>query len=161
MIESKHNNLLGPLAQVFDPYVRQARLYPALIAFLPAALLIVVWFPALWTTLGALASLASSFGLMLLIAQIARDRGKKLEQALYDGWGGKPSVALLRYRDSRIDEHTKERYREYLMGQLPKLTLPSAEEERANPEAADAAYQSVSAWLLTQTRDTKRFSILF
>ena len=35
------------------------------------------------------------------------------------------------------------------------------EEEVANPEAADNAYQSVTAWLLTQTRDTKRFSILF
>jgi hypothetical protein len=161
MIESKHSNLLGPLSQVFDPYARQARLYPALIVILPAALLIVVWFPALWTTWGALASLASSFGLMLLLAQVARDRGKKLEVSLYDAWGGKPSVVLLRHRDSRIDEHTKTRYRAFLKGKLPQLTLPSADEERANPEAADAVYQSVTTWLLTQTRDTKRFAILF
>src|SRR5262249_33516371 len=109
----------------------------------------------------ALASLASTFGLMLLLAQVARDRGKRLEQHLYDGWGGKPSVVLLRQHDSRVDEHTKRRYREFLRGQLPQLTFPTAQEERTDPEAADKTYQSVTAWLLTQTRDTKRFSILF
>jgi hypothetical protein len=161
MIESKHNNLLGPVAQVFDSYARQARLYPALIVILPVALLVVVWFPALWTTWGALTSLASSFGIMLLLAQVARDRGKRLEPYLYQKWDGKPSVSLLRHRDTRIDKHTKDRYREFLNTQLPQLVLPTAEEERADPAAADAKYQSVTEWLLTQTRDTKRFSILF
>jgi hypothetical protein len=161
MIESKHSNLLGPIAQVFDPYGRQARLYPALIVILPIALLIVVWFPALWSMWGALGSLASSCGLILLLAQVARDRGKKLEPNLYERWGGKPSVVLLRHRDSRIDEHTKSRYREFLKGKLPQLTFPTVEEERAGPQVADAVYQSVTSWLLTQTRDTKRFSILF
>ena len=64
-------------------------------------------------------------------------------------------------RDPRIDEHTKSRYREFLRAQLPQLRLPSPEEETADPAAADSAYQSVTAWLLTQTRDTKHFSILF
>ena len=160
MIEPKHNPL-GTITQLLDPYARQARLYPALIVICPIALLIIVWFPALWTTLGTVASVASSFGLALLLAQVARDRGKRLESSLYDSWGGKPSVALLRHRDSRIDEHTKSRYRGFLHGQLPELKLPTAEEEGADPEAADRAYQSVTAWLLTQTRDTKRFSILF
>lgn len=160
MIESKHNPLIA-ITQLLDPYSRQARLYPALIVICPMALLIVVWFPALWTTLGVVASVASSFGLSLLLSQVARDRGKRLEPALYESWGGKPSVALLRHRNSRIDEYTKTRYREFLGTQLPQLKLPSAAEEEANPAAADSAYQSVTAWLLTQTRDTKRFSILF
>jgi hypothetical protein len=160
MIEPKHNPL-GTITQLLDPYARQARLYPALIVICPIALLVMVWLPALWTTLGAVASVASSFGLALLLSQVARDRGKRLESSLYDSWGGKPSVALLRHRDSRIDEHTKSRYRGFLNGELPELKLPTVEEERADPEAADKAYQSVTAWLLTQTRDTKRFSILF
>ena len=160
MIESNHNPL-GAITQLFDPYSRQAQLFPALIVVCPIALLIMVWFPALWTMLGVLASVASSFGLSLLLSQVARDRGKRLEPALYNSWGGKPSVALLRYRDPRIDEHTKSRYREFLRAQLPQLRLPSPEEETADPAAADSAYQSVTAWLLTQTRDTKHFSILF
>lgn len=160
MIESKHN-ALDTISQFLDPYARQARLYPALIVICPIALLIVVWFPALWTTLGLVASVASSFGLSLLLSQAARDRGKQLEQWLFDSWGGKPSVALLRHRDARIDEHTKSRYRAFLSAQLAPLSLPSAAEEQADPVGADRAYQSATAWLLTQTRDTKRFAILF
>jgi hypothetical protein len=154
-------NAFGSLADLADPYGRQARLFPALITIAPAALLIVAWFPALWSTLGVLVSLAASFGLMLLLSQIGRDRGKRCESDLYRAWGGKPSVTLLRHRDRRIDDHTKARYRAFIQRQLPTLVLPSATEESADPEAADKAYASVTAWLLTQTRDTKRFSILF
>jgi hypothetical protein len=154
-------NTLGPLSDLVDPYGRQARLFPALITIAPVALLVVAWFPALWTMLGVLVSLASSFGLVLLLAQLGRDRGKRCEGGLYKSWGGKPSVALLRQGDSRIDDHTKARYRDFIRRTLPTLTLPSADDEKADPAAADRVYESVTAWLLTQTRDTKRFSILF
>jgi hypothetical protein len=100
MIESKHS-LLGPIALLLDPYGRQARLYPALIVILPIALLIGTWFPALWSTWAALVSLASSFGLILLLSQVARDRGKQGEPELYRTWGGKPSVAVLRLATRR------------------------------------------------------------
>jgi hypothetical protein len=152
---------LGPLSDLVDPYGRQARLFPALITVAPVALLVVAWFPALWSTLGVLVSLASSFGLVLLLAQLGRDRGKRCEGELYKSWGGKPSVALLRHGDSRIDDHTKARYRDFIQRRLPALTLPSAADEKADPAAADKVYESVTAWLLTQTRDTTRFSILF
>jgi hypothetical protein len=152
---------LGSLSDLVDPYGRQARLFPALITISPVALLIVAWSPALWTTLGVLVSLATSFGLMLLMSQLGRDRGKLCEGELYKSWGGKPSVALLRHRDDRIDDHTKARYRDFIRRRLPALALPSAADEHAYPDAADKAYESVTAWLLTQTRDTKRFSILF
>jgi hypothetical protein len=133
MIESKYN-LFSQATQLLDPYSRQARLYPALIVILPVALLIVVWFPALWSTWGALVSLASCFGLVLLLSQIARDRGKRREAELYSAWGGKPPVALLRHPDRRIDDHTKARYRAFLKDQLPQLVLPTGQEERANHE---------------------------
>ncbi len=152
---------LGPLSDLIDPYGRQARLFPALIAILPAALLLVAWFPSLWTTLGVLVSLATSLGVRLLFSQLGRDRGKRCEKRLYQSWGGKPSVSLLRHRDDRIDDHTKTRYRDFLQRKLPALTLPSAAEETGDPVAADKIYESVTAWLLTQTRDTKKFSILF
>jgi len=152
---------LGPLSDLIDPYGRQARLFPALITIAPVVLLVAVWFPALWSTLGILVSLASSLGLVLLLAQLGRDRGKRGERKLYESWGGKPSVALLRHADSRIDDHTKARYRDFIQRRLPALTLPSAADERSDPAAADKVYESVTAWLLTQTRDTKRFLILF
>jgi len=147
--------------QVLDPYARQARLAPALIVLLPAILLIMVWFPASWTLWGVIISVACSCGLVLLLSQIARDRGKQREPELYAAWGGKPSVALLRHRDERINDNTKSRYLSFLKSKLPALIVPTPEEERANPKAADSAYESVTAWLLTQTRDTKKFSLLF
>jgi hypothetical protein len=148
-------------SQVLDPYARQARLAPALIVLLPAILLIMVWFPASWTLWGGIISVACSCGLVLLLSQIARDRGKQREPELYAAWGGKPSVALLRYRDDRISADTKSRYWSFLKPKLPTLQIPTPDEERADPKAADSAYESVTAWLLTQTRDTKKFSLLF
>jgi hypothetical protein len=152
------NQLAG---SVLDPYARQARLLPALIVLLPAILLIMVWFPASWTLWGAIVSVACSCGLIFLLSQIARDRGKQREPELYAAWGGKPSVALLRHRDDRITADTKSRYWTFLKLKLPTLKVPTPDEERANPNAADSAYESVTAWLLTQTRDTKKFSLLF
>ena len=152
------NQMIG---QVLDPYARQARLLPALISLLPAILLIMAWFPASWTIWGTIISVACSCGFIFLLAQIARDRGRRLEPELYKGWGGKPSVALLRHGDSRIDAHTKNRYRGFLASKLKELTFPTPEEETANLSAADAIYESVTAWLLAQTRDTQKFALLF
>jgi hypothetical protein len=160
MTESKHN-LGGAVAHLLDPYSRQARLQPALIVVVPVAILIVVWFPALWSVWGLVLTVASSCGITLLLSQIARDRGKRLEPKLYAAWGGKPSVAMLRHADGNIDENTKARYRAFLATRLPGLNLPSWSEELADPARADHAYESVTAWLLTQTRDTKTFGLLF
>src|ERR1700730_7283854 len=85
MTELKHS-LGGELAQLLDPYSRQARLQPALIVVVPAAILIVVWFQALWSVWGLVLTVASSCGITLLLSQIARDRGKRLESELYASW---------------------------------------------------------------------------
>jgi hypothetical protein len=160
MTELKHN-VGAALTQLLDPYSRQARLQPALIVVVPVALLVVVWFPALWSVWGVVLTVASSCGVTLLLSQMARDRGKRLEPELYGAWGGKPSVALLRHRDRNIDENTKARYRAFLASQLPSLNLPTPSEEEADGARADRAYESATAWLLTQTRDTKKFGLLF
>jgi hypothetical protein len=147
--------------QFLDPYARQARLAPALVVIVPIVLLVMVWFPASLSVWGALVSVACSCGLMFLLSQIARDRGKQKEPDLYAGWGGKPSVALLRHRDCRIDQQTKAQYCAFLKSKLPLLVLPTEADENADQDRADAAYESVTAWLLTQTRDTKIFNLLF
>lgn len=149
------------IEQFLDPYARQARLAPALVVIVPLVLLVMVWFPASWSAWGALVSVACSCGLMFLLSQIARDRGKQLEPTLYAEWGGKPSVALLRHRDRRIDPQTKARYCAFLKTKVPQLILPTEAQEAADPDDADAAYESATAWLLTQTRDTKVFNLLF
>jgi hypothetical protein len=152
---------LGLASQVFDPYARQARLAPALITLFPVALLLAVWLPALQSILGGLVSLAAAFGILLWFSQIARDEGKRKEPELYRQWGGKPSVAMLRASDTRIDRITKARYKKFLVNRVPGLVFPSEDEERRDPTTAESACESATAWLLTQTRDIKRFGLLF
>lgn len=43
---------------------------------------------------------------------------------------------------------------------VPGLQLPSAEEERANPSVADAAYDAAVQWLLAQTSDREKHYLI-
>ncbi len=149
------------LTPTLDEYDRTARLKPALFSGLPlvaSTVLLIPEFGVIWGTIGGL--VVYSGGTMLLM-QICRDLGKKLEVRLYQSWGGKPSVTMLRYSDDRLGTLTKERYRLFLSEAVPGLSLPSPEEERNNPEQADEAYESANDWLLEKTRDDDRFALLF
>ena len=43
----------------------------------------------------------------------------------------------------------------------PKLALPTVAAEANNPAGSDSVYMSATKWLLSQTRDTKVYSLLF
>jgi hypothetical protein len=49
----------------------------------------------------------------------------------------------------------------FLASRIEGLSMPDRDQESTDPAAADQAYSSASRWLLTQTRDTKKFYILF
>ena len=149
------------LKPALDPYDRSARLKPALLSGLPLVASIMLLIPEFGVVWGSLGGLVIYSGGSMSLIQVARDRGRALEERLYKSWGGKPSVAILRHSDNRLAGQTKERYRAYLNDAVPNLTLPSAEEEKKKPESADEAYESANAWLLEQTRDHDRFDLLF
>jgi len=147
------------LAKVTDPYERQARLYPALLAGLP----VIVMATALYGTnsvITAAGSVAASCGVLYLLANIARERGKRLEPMLFESWGGKPTTQLLRHRDRTVEGPTKQRYHRFLAGKV-RLEFPVEAAEAANPVFADEVYQSSIRWLLNHTRDKKNFALLF
>ena len=146
---------------ISDPYERKARLKPALLALLPLIFLCISLFPeiqSIWPTIGGLVFYCG--GTMLLV-QIGRNRGKALEPSLFQTWGGKPSVAMLRHCDTRIAQAEKNRYRAFLEQNVPKLKLASPEEEQKDLAQADDGYESATTWLLTQTRDRERFRLIF
>ena len=68
---------------------------------------------------------------------------------------------MLRHRDTRLPAPLKARYKACLHRHLPDLVFPSVEEETQNTIAADEIYEAAGAWLLTQTRNGKRFWLLF
>jgi hypothetical protein len=144
-----------------DDYARNARLKPAFLVVLPMALTVAVLGFKQSATEGTLFGLASSLGFTFLLSQLVRDRGKARELWLFEEWGGKPSTAMLRHNDPRLNVNTRARYHKRLSAMLPETSLPSAEQEKENPAEADAAYASYGDYLLAKTRDKERFQLLF
>jgi hypothetical protein len=144
---------------ILDTYDRRARLAPALLAVAPIGIFIAVAIDARSVLTWASSALASC-GIAYALAMFARDRGKRLEQALYSKWGGKPSTVLLRHGNQHFDSFTKHRYHEVLAAGIARA-MPTPEQEGADPTSSDALYGSASVWLIERTRDRKAFPLVF
>ncbi|MET9734624.1 hypothetical protein ABZZ79_29505 [Streptomyces sp. NPDC006458] len=141
----------GVLSRVLDPYTWRARVRPVLIAALPVALPLAVLVPA-WSSARRVWMLVLVCGLPLLLGQFSRSRGRRLEPGLFDRWGGKPTVQLLRWRGPTAAAQLA-----YLHARIeqiagPPLRMPSAEEERSDPRTADAVYEAAGSVLRTRAR---------
>ena len=144
----------------FDAYFIRARLFPALIAAAPALAALALLIS--WKSFG-LSNFAAVVGILVLlfaIADFSRARGRAIEGKLYAEHGGMPSITLFRRNDDTIDAGSKDRYRLLLAAKLSALA-PSPDEENADQAAADIFYGQCGNWLRQNTRDTKRFPILF
>ena len=98
--------------------------------------------------------------LLWAVADFARNRGRVIENKLFAENGGMPSIVMFRRNDTTIDSPSKDTYRTFLAGKV-NAAAPSAEEENADQSAADAFYARCGTWLRQQTRDTKKFPLLF
>lgn len=143
----------------FDSYSLRARLQPALIAVLPVGMAILAWFPDSRAGWGWFAAAATVSGLTLLMAEFARDQGKRLEPKLFASWGGKPTTVLLRH-NGPLDRHTLSRYHAKLAALLPQLKMPDAEVESQRPSQADEVYESCVLFLLEKTRSRDGFPLV-
>lgn len=152
---------MNTFSQIIDGYERKARLYPALLLLAPAAVLtFAIMLPTL-SLVKSIAALIIACGGTLFLSQLARDEGKKGEPKLFEEWGGMPSVAIFRHRDTRIDPITKERYHKKLAGLVKGGSAPSPADETAAPEAAENVYRAWSTYVRVNTRDTKKYPLLF
>lgn len=148
------------LSKHTDPYERKARLYPALLCIFPIIISISISFPSIFTTLSGFVALAAAFGLLQFISHLARDRGKALENGLFNLWGGMPSVVVLRHSDSLIPSPAKIKYHSVL-SKKSGIKAPSREIEKKYPQQADAVYLSWSDFLRGKTRDPKKYPLVF
>jgi hypothetical protein len=143
-----------------DPYTLRARLSPAIIAAAPAFAAIALLLS--WTQL-SLSNTIASVGLVALLfvlADIARRRGKKIQPQVYAELGGMPSTTMLRHSDPTFDAASKARYVAFLAGKISE-TAPTEAQEQADLAAADAFYTRCGDWLRENTRNAKKFNILF
>ncbi|MBE7639880.1 hypothetical protein GUB10_06010 [Salegentibacter sp. BLCTC] len=144
-----------------DRYNITARVYPMILFYLPLSVLIIflAWDFEKYYQFGIPAGLIGL--LTYLTAQLGRDSGKKKEPALWSGWGGAPTTQLFRWRNNVIDKHTKKRNHEKMQNLCPVEFELNQNFERDNPKEADEVYTSWSKFLIGNTRDTKKFSLLF
>lgn len=145
----------------FNPYNLRARVQPILVAWLPFLAMPLVLDPDASFDWTAVRWLALYFVFATLLVQLGRDRGKRLEKKIYKDIGCKPSMAMLRHRDSRIGQHTKKRYVAFLDKNIQDLRLPSPDEERNSPGPSDEKYRSAVVWLLAQTTNRDQFPLVF
>lgn len=146
--------------KITDPYERKARLYPALIASLPAVVAVALYTDWLTFDVSNAVFVAIIAGVLFWLAGKSRDAGKAVEKRLVTKWGDMPSVTLLRHRDPGLDRYTKQRYHQAAEC-LAGINLPNSSEEEKDPVDADERYRAVTSALLSRTRDTNEYALLF
>lgn len=146
--------------KVFDAYSLRARLFPAIIAAAPAFAALTLLISWKSFELSNVIATVAILVLLFAIADFARLRGRGIEQKLYSEQGGKPSITMFRRNDLSIDDALKERYRVFLADKIG-VAIPSPEAERTSQAAADSFYEQCGVWLRENTRDAKKFPLLF
>lgn len=134
-----------------DAYTRNARLKPAFLVALPAAWTVMAWAPGNAIGWTGFWSLFVAAGGTWLLSQIARDRGKRKEKALFDKFGGRPTERLLSHQHAPNKVRLQQRHAK-LAELQPDRRLPSARDEARNPAAAQQVYEACIGYLISRTR---------
>lgn len=142
-----------------DPYSRRARVFPMFIVLSPLATVVGAWTPGVLSLVTGLGGLAVTGVASFFLAQIARNAGKRREESLWRSWGGAPTVRKLRHRDKTFNRHLRARCHA-LLNELGE-PCPTAEEESGDPRAADERYVSCTKLLISRTRDSQHFGLVF
>lgn len=125
-------------------YDMQARLTPAILASLPVFLLVTQLISSLNISFGISSAIGvmAATGFQKYAALIVRKRGKDLENSLFEKWGGKPTTAMLRHRDQRVNAYTKVRYHAALGRLNFGFSMPSEADENSDALDADKKYEA-------------------
>lgn len=141
-----------------DPYDKKARVFPGLLVALPILVPILWIFGPKNPLVTALAALCGSCGVFYWLANIARNRGKAIEEKLTQKWGGMPTTLLLRHRDTFLDCTSTCRYHAQIKDKLG-IVLPDVAAELADTAKADDLYRGAVKLLIEKTRG-KNHSLL-
>lgn len=144
---------MSELTSLLDTYALRARLLPALLVVAPVGVALGLLLPAL-DYQKVIIAVAVCAGVPIFVANAVRSRGKRLESKLVAEWGCMPTTRLLRLRESSNNRHDLARRREHLE-KVTGITLPTAEEEAADPADADQVYVVATRALIARVRETK------
>lgn len=144
----------------FDEYERRARVAPGLLAVLPIAIAGTVLGLRENAIVGALIGLVAAAGGPLVLAGYVRQRGLNLQAHLVGSWGGMPTTALL-LLTIPTDNEALRGQRRLAVERLAGTALPSADEERTNPQQANERIEAAVAVVREKTRVQQRFPLVF
>jgi hypothetical protein len=145
---------------MFDEYEVKARLAPGLLAGLPIGLAALIYFGVDFGLDAGFIAAGIMLGGGVLLAKFMSELGGSKEPALFESWGGMPSVQLLRHRDPTIPKGTKARIHAGIETRA-KLKMPTATQELADLIEADRTYRKAADWLRTNTRGKEKFPTVF
>jgi len=134
---------------------------PAAIVVTPAVAAGYAWIPLDFSVFKGVVALALLTAIAFALSFVPRDAGKRLEERLVSEWGGLPSTAVLRHRDTTFGCESKLRFHKRLVELGAVRRMPDKAEESNDPSASDTVYASACTWLRSKTRDAKKFSLLF
>jgi len=153
--------MIFPITSNFDTYSVRARAAPVFVVLIPVIVAVTAWVPdGLSLKLGS-AAMIVSVGLSMLVGQIGRDFGKRKEPALWKSWDGPPTTQFLRHRDTKFNPVVRNRYHRCIKKLRPDLKIPTPEQEAKDALAADQIYSAASRYLISATRNTKKFPLIF
>jgi hypothetical protein len=144
-----------------DRYSLKARLYPAFIVLLPAFVVSLFYITDFEKYYHYATALVSVGLFTYLLAQLGRDKGKINEVKLFTLWGGKPTTIIFRHNDNTIDPVTKNRYHKLLTEKIDGIQIPTPKQEQNDKIFADQVYESCTKFLISKTRNTKKFPLIF
>ena len=144
-----------------NSYNLKARVYPVILSLIPIIFIGSVYSFHLQSYYQVLTSLGITTALYFLFSQLGRDKGKALEKEMWKKWSGTPTTQILRYSNDIIDKHTKKNYHHKLKELTGIGNELNEEFEKDFPQKADEIYQSWTKFLLSKTRDTKKYNLLF
>jgi hypothetical protein len=136
-----------------DRYDFKARLQPAILMVAPVAVVVAVWLPQAQTWIGGASLTLLAGAVASLLMSWVRMRGRRIQTLLENQLGGLPSTIILRHGDPHISSATRKRMHDALRSK--GLRVPTEQQQRTDPVAADEAYRSCVDWLLERTRSDR------
>lgn len=135
------------MALLLDSYERKTRLTAGLFALFPVATTVTTlgWdkYPVMASVIGALTAAGGPW----VLASFVGDLGRKSQPALFTKWGGSPTTAALRTRETSENPVQRDAWRDAVQ-KLSGMTLSTSAEEAADPVTADHRIEAAVTPLL-------------
>jgi len=131
-------------------YSMRARVAPAVLTASPAIALGVAGLPVLdganklWSLI--------AFAFTTFAALVARKAGNRVQDSLYDAWGGMPTTSRLRFSDNGSPTEISRRHADVERVLGGGLRLPTQSEEQADPDSADHEYAAAVKRVIGKAR---------